>query len=145
MPPERPRDAQGLDHLTHPFRLPLSGGRFVVCRLRPGDDLIEGLHHIRAVDAVVGMTLKNKGKVADALLRVEAPDAASAELRDQDKAVARIEIAPGAELFLHGKGLHILLKGVRKTLFAYNNLYITLIFAKAGRIKVEVVVEDRPS
>lgn len=99
----------------------------------------------KGVDAVIGMTLKNKGKVVDTLLRVETPDAASVELRDQDKTVARIEIAPGAELNLHAEGPHILLKGVRKTLFAYNNLYITLVFARAGRIKVEVVVEDRPS
>ena len=99
----------------------------------------------KGVDAVIGMTLKNKGKVVDALLRVEAPEAARSELRDQDKAVGKIEIAPGAELTLHAKGPHILLMGVRKTLFAYNNLYITLVFAKAGKIKVEVVVEDKPS
>jgi copper(I)-binding protein len=99
----------------------------------------------KGVDAMIGMTLKNKGKAADSLLRVETPDAASAELRDQGKVVPRIEIPPGTELTLHANGPHIVLRAVRKTLFAYNNIYITLVFAKAGKIKVEVVVEDKPS
>lgn len=98
----------------------------------------------KGVDAVIGMEIHNKSRAADTLLRVEAPDAVSAELRNGDMPVKTIEIAAGATLTLHAKGQHILLKGVRKTLFAYNNLYITLVFAKAGRLKVEVVVEDKP-
>ncbi len=99
----------------------------------------------KGVDAVIGMEIRNKSKRADALVRVEAPDAAGIDLRNGEATVASIEIAAGASLTLHAKGPHILLRGVRKTLFAYNNLYLTLVFAKAGRIKVEVVVEDRPA
>lgn len=97
------------------------------------------------VDAVIGMDLHNKARHADSLIKVEAPDAVSIELRSGSVPVKMIDIAAGARLTLSATGPHILLKGVRKTLFAYNNLYITLVFAKAGRIKVEVVVEDRPA
>ena len=46
---------------------------------------------------------------------------------------------------INAEAVSVLLRGVRKTLFAYNNLFITLVFAKAGKIKVEVVVEERPT
>lgn len=41
-------------------------------------------------------------------------------------------------------GPHILLKDVRKTLVAYDNLFATLTFARAGRGRIEIVVETPP-
>ena len=56
-----------------------------------------------------------------------------------------IALPPGSSVTLHAKGPHVVLRGVRKTLFAYNSLFLTLVFAKAGKIRVEVVVDDRPA
>ena len=92
-------------------------------------------------DAQVGMTLRNNGKQTERLLRVETRDADSAEIVAPGGVV---EIAPGSSVDLHPKGPHILLKGVRKKLVAYDNLFATLIFARAGRVRIEIVVETPP-
>lgn len=103
----------------------------------------------KGADAIIGMEIKNKGKILDRLIRVETGDAERADIVRIEGTTAGqasgIDLLPGSSITLHAKGSHVLLRGVRKTLFAYNNLFITLVFAKAGKIKVEVVVEERPT
>ena len=83
------------------------------------------------------MTLRNNGKQPERPLRVETREADSAEIVAPGGV---IEIAPGASVDLHPKGPHILLKGVRKKLIAYDNLFATLTFARAVRVRIEIVV-----
>jgi copper(I)-binding protein len=94
------------------------------------------------MDIPIFMAVRNKGKAPDALLRVETPDALAVAFMDQGKVLERIAFPPGQEVALHRKGPHILLKGFRHPLYVYENIFITLVFAKAGRMKVEVAVED---
>ncbi len=100
-------------------------------------------------DAIIGMELRNTGKVADRLLRVETMDAVTAEIVGGPGAIpgkdtSGMEIKAGQTLDLHAKGPHVLLRGVKPKLFAYNQLRLILIFERAGRIKVDVQVEEKP-
>ena len=46
------------------------------------------------------------------------------------------------ELVLSADGPHLLLGGFKKRLSAYDTFKLTLVFEKAGRIEVEVMVEE---
>jgi copper(I)-binding protein len=99
--------------------------------------------------AIVGMELCNTGRAADRLVGVQTTDAASAQIiatpgTTSGRTPAAIEVKPGETLRLSAAGPHIRLDGVKPKLFAYNILQITLVFERAGRVKVEVQVEERP-
>ena len=97
---------------------------------------------------VVSMTIRNTGTKPDRLLRVSAPIAAKTELRagapagTQGDVVASIPLERRGELNLKRGGPHILLTGVQKPLGAYDSFPMTLTFERAGKVEVEVMVED---
>ena len=101
-----------------------------------------------ATTARVFMTIKNRGRVPDRLISASTPRAEKVELvageeGDGDgKSAAPFSIAPGKELAFHAKGRHLVLTGVRKAFHAYDDFKMTLVFEKAGRIVVDVVVEE---
>jgi copper(I)-binding protein len=101
-----------------------------------------------AATARVFMTIKNGGRVPDRLISASTPRAGNVALATVENAAgdgpsaAPFIIAPGAALVLHAKGPHLVLTGVKKAFHAYDDFQLALIFEKAGRIVVDVVVEE---
>jgi len=97
---------------------------------------------------VVSMTIRNAGAKPDRLLRASASSAAKTELRAgvppdaEGGVIAAIPVGRG-EVNLKRGGPHILLTGVKKPLGAYDSFLMTLTFARAGKVEVEVVVEEK--
>jgi periplasmic copper chaperone A len=72
----------------------------------------------------------------------------TAELREPtaaegSKPVASLEVKRDKELTLKRGGPHILVTGLTRPLGAYDSFLLTLTFARAGRIEVEVMVEEK--
>jgi periplasmic copper chaperone A len=53
-----------------------------------------------------------------------------------------LEAKAGGELILKRDGPHIVLTGVKKQLGAYDAFTMTLVFERAGKVEVEVQVEE---
>ena len=96
------------------------------------------------IEAAVSLKIRNLGKTADRLIAVSSPRAQAVLAQAGGLALqpASIGIEGGAEISLAADGAHIRLTGLAKPLHAYETLPLTLVFAKAGRIEVEVLVED---
>jgi copper(I)-binding protein len=99
--------------------------------------------------ARVFMTIRNGGKVADRLLSASTPRAEKVELAAGEHGTAGngganlpFSIAPGKELVLGAKGHHLVLSGVKQPFRAYDDFKLTLVFEKAGRMVVDVMVEE---
>jgi copper(I)-binding protein len=99
----------------------------------------------------VYLKLDNQGKTADRLLAVSTPRAASAELHQHlnDHGVMRmravpegVELPPGRSVTLAPGGLHIMLMGLTAPLKGGERFPLTLRFARAGTIEVEVKIEE---
>src|SRR4051812_15245485 len=97
---------------------------------------------------VVSMTIKNAGK-PDRLLSASTLEAAKAELRagvppdTEGEVISAIPVDSRGEVNLKRGGPHILLTGMKRTLGAYDGFLMTLTFARAGKVEVEVVVEEK--
>jgi periplasmic copper chaperone A len=90
----------------------------------------------------VFMTIKNSGK-PDKLLRATSAIADRAELRVAgEKAVSSVGVATRSATDLKRDGPHIQLVGVKKLLSPYDSFFMTLTFARAGKVEVEVMVEE---
>jgi copper(I)-binding protein len=96
------------------------------------------------------LSIENKGKVADRLLRASSPRAGSVELHSMSmdgnvmrmRQVPAIDIAPGATVKLAPGGLHIMLQDLRQPLKKGEKFPLTLVFERAGELRVDLVVED---
>jgi periplasmic copper chaperone A len=101
-----------------------------------------------AKPVVVSMTIKNAGSKPDRLLRASASSAAKTELRAgappdaEGDVMAAIPVGRG-EVNLKRGGPHILLTGVKKPLSPYDSFLMTLTFERAGKVEVEVMVEEK--
>lgn len=95
------------------------------------------------------LTIENRGREADRLTGVASPAAASAELHEMkmDGTIMRMRQLPGIDLPAGGKvalqsgGYHIMLIGLKAPLKEGDKFPLTLTFAKAGTVEVEVIVE----
>jgi copper(I)-binding protein len=101
------------------------------------------------ITARVFMTIRNGGRAPDRLLSASTPRADKVELAVGDhatakdgKPVAPFSIAPGKALVLDAKGQHLVLSGLKKAFHAYDDFKLTLVFEKAGRVVVDVMVEE---
>ena len=99
------------------------------------------------------LSLENRGKTDDRLIRVETGIAKSAQIHNMEMAgdvmkmreVDGIELKAGAKLVMQpGMGYHIMLVGLNRQLKAGDQFMLTLYFAKAGKIEVAVHVEANP-
>jgi periplasmic copper chaperone A len=98
----------------------------------------------------VYMKLKNGGTASERLLSATTPLADKVELIEPKAqgsvmlptVVAALGVPAGGELVLSADGPHLLLGGVKKRLNAYDSFKITLVFEKAGRMEIEVMVEE---
>lgn len=95
-------------------------------------------------DVTVLMTIRNESAVAERIVAASSPLAARAELRagNGEAPAESIEIPAGASLKLSGTGLHIRLLGLTDPLTGYETFPLWLTFARAGKVEVEVMVEE---
>ena len=102
------------------------------------------------VPAIVRFDIKNTGKQADRLVsastpaatRVEIVDAAGGASAAKSAAVPTFEVGPGQSVSLSVEGVHLRLIGLKKPLSAFDTFELTLNFAKAGKVAVEVLVDE---
>jgi iron complex outermembrane recepter protein len=100
---------------------------------------------------VAYFTVTNNGAKADALLRATTPAAASVEMHETriEDGVARmrplteIEIAPGATIKVQPGGIHLMLVDLKQPLVRGTRVPLTLEFRAAGKVTVELAIEDR--
>jgi periplasmic copper chaperone A len=92
--------------------------------------------------ARVLMTIKNSGRAADRLVSASTSRATKVELDGHGKGGAAFIVKAGTELGLSGDGPSVMLIGLKKPLYAYDDFKMTLVFEKAGRIAIDVVVEE---
>jgi copper(I)-binding protein len=95
-----------------------------------------------AVSARVLMTIKNSGRAHDRLLSASTIRATKVELNGAGRGGAAFVIKSGEELGLAGDGPSVMLVGLNKPLYAYDDFKMTLVFEKAGRIAIDVMVEE---
>lgn len=92
-------------------------------------------------DAIVCMDIKSSGAETDRLVGATSPIAERVEIRAAGGGTA-IEVAPRGRVDLTAKTQHLRLIGLKKSLTAYDTLPVTLVFQRAGRIKIDVLVEE---
>ena len=101
-----------------------------------------------AKPVIVSMTIKNAGGRPDKLLGATTAMAAKAELRaggtpDADGPLVRsVAVGGHREVNLKRAGPHIVLTGMKQQLSPYESFFMTLAFARAGKVEVEVMVEE---
>ena len=102
-----------------------------------------------ARSAGIYLTIENRGTSGDRLVRVASPAAASAELHSMTmdgnvmrmRAIAGLDVAPGATVTLGAAGYHVMLVGLVKPLATGDKVPVTLTFEKAGAVEVTALVE----
>jgi copper(I)-binding protein len=98
-----------------------------------------------AQPVAVFMTIKNAGTRPDKLLRATTSIAGKTELRagaSGSAGIASVAVAGHGAVDLKRSGPHVLLTGVKKQLDPYDSFVMTLTFARAGKVEVEVMVEE---
>ena len=117
---------------------------------------LEIVHPWTSVTATAGATvavcmkIKNRSGAPERLLSASTAAAAKTELQEPGgegaagapRPVAAILIAPGTDTTLARTGPHLLLTGMKKRLNAYESFKLVLVFEKAGRVTVDVAVEE---
>jgi copper(I)-binding protein len=95
-------------------------------------------------------TVRNAGRAADVLTGAACDCAATAAVHDSRMAggVSRmgpagpLTIAPGGQLTLKPGGLHLMLTGLKRPIKAGETVRITLVFAKAGALRIPFKASD---
>ena len=95
------------------------------------------------------LSIANTGKAADALIGVETTAAKSAGVHRSAMAgevmtmrpVTALAIAPGQTVTLQPGGDHIMMVGLTRALSQGEKIPVTLVFQKAGRIQIALLVE----
>lgn len=93
----------------------------------------------------VFMTIKNADGKPDKLLRVSTAMAGKAELRAAGAAggtLSSVVVTGRGAVNLKRDGPHVLLSGVKNALSRYDSFMLTLVFERAGKVEVEVMVEE---
>jgi copper(I)-binding protein len=98
------------------------------------------------------MTIRNAGDRPDKLLGATTTMASKAELRRAGAAadvegavIAAVPVGGHGEVNLKRAGPHILLSGMKKQLGASDSFVMTLTFERAGKVEVEVMVDEAPT
>jgi copper(I)-binding protein len=102
-----------------------------------------------AKTAAVYMLIKNRTKRSDRLIGATSPSAQSVELRGPAASsagstwpAAGVALKGRHEVALKRDGPHFVLSGLAAPLAPYDSFPMTLIFKRAGKIEIEVVVEE---
>lgn len=102
-----------------------------------------------AKSGAVFVIIENTGDSADQLLGVTTDVAAMSEVHQMSmandimtmKPAGQLEIPPHAKVELKPHGLHIMLMGLKKRFAEGDTFPVTLTFAKAGTVTLQVVVD----
>jgi copper(I)-binding protein len=102
----------------------------------------------RAPNGAAYFTLANTGKEADRLVAASTPAAGKAELHThvhsgtimEMRPVDAIEVKPGEKVTLKPGDMHVMLMGLKAPLKEGATLALTLRFARAGEITVDVPI-----
>jgi copper(I)-binding protein len=101
------------------------------------------VHETETPEATLHIRIKNTGRAAERLLRATSPLADKIVVLDpQGKESKGLVISGRGELSMKAGGPQIVLTGIRKALRAYDYFDLTLVFEKAGEVRVEVMVEE---
>ncbi len=98
------------------------------------------------------LTIANKGAQADRLLGAASPVAATVTLHESRsvggmmtmRPVAALAIPPGGSVALAPGRYHLMLEGLKRPLVSGQRAPLTLTFAHAGPVKIELEVRDGP-
>ena len=104
----------------------------------------------KAPNGAAYMTITTEGTETDRLLAVESDVANRVELHNhlmvdgvmKMRPVAAIEVAPGEPTLLQPGGLHVMLMGLKAPLKKGESFPMTLVFERAGKVEVEIKIED---
>jgi len=100
----------------------------------------------RGTDTEVFLPLLNTAPGSDQLVSIIAPSAKLAELIDaSSRRIGAVELPSNRPVVLKPGGFRIRLIGLDKPLRVGDRLKLTLVFAKAGTVAVEAMVEMGPS
>jgi len=115
--------SQGI-HIGHPWAAPATGGTVMTY-----------------------MAFVNGGEAGDRLMSAGTPEARSVRVVDRNGAEVSggIELPPGRGVSLRPRGSHVRLEGVERPLRPGDRFPLTLRFARAPEVTVEVIVEDAPA
>jgi len=94
------------------------------------------------------LTLVNRGRLADRLIAASSPVAAQVSLHRSlqvggvmtMRAVPVLEVAAGARVSFAPGGLHLMLEGLRRPLTSGQSVPVSLVFARAGRVRATLTV-----
>ena len=95
------------------------------------------------------LSIKNTGTTPDRLLSISSPAAETVQVHEMKmegnvmrmrEAEHGVEIAPGATVTLAPGGYHIMMMGLKEPLKQGTKVPLTLVFEKAGKIDIELVV-----
>jgi copper(I)-binding protein len=97
-----------------------------------------------AATSAVYMVVRNSARQGDRLVRASTLIAEKTELQAPPGVTAKaaFDVKPRGELILKRGASHILLTGLKKPLGAYDSFVMTLVFERAGKVEVEVQVEE---
>jgi copper(I)-binding protein len=98
-----------------------------------------------AKSTAVYMTIKNRSDAGDRLIGARARVASKVEIYEpgkETKSVAAVLIDGGKDLELSSTGYYLLLTGVNSRLQVHDRFKIALEFERAGRVVVDVIVDD---
>jgi copper(I)-binding protein len=117
---------------------------------RAGDMVVLGGFAYAPVgpEAVAYLTIQNQGPAPDTLVSVESPFAGLISLHDSRttggqvsmEPVERLDLPPGLVIEMAPGGLHLMLTELRMALPAGKQLPLTLRFARAGPLEIEVPI-----
>lgn len=97
----------------------------------------------KARDVTVLMTIHNLGKIADRLVSASSPLAEKAEIGTAPPTDDHtVDLPAGGTVAFSRTGARIELKGLTERLTGYETFPLWLTFEKAGRVEVEVLVEE---
>ncbi len=117
------------------------------------------VHHPWARPTPPGVTvgaayfgIQNRGAQPDTLTGFSTPAAGRVELHETKmegdmmrmRPIAKLEVPAGATVNAEPGGLHLMLIDLKQPLVLGQRIPLTLQFARAGRVQVEVVVESAP-
>jgi hypothetical protein len=98
-------------------------------------------------DVAISMTIHNRGTSADRLLAASSPLAERAEIHtpssDKSGAEPAIDLPAGGTVKLTSQGPHVMLRGLTEALTGYEMFPLWLTFEKAGKVEIEVMVEEQ--
>ena len=101
----------------------------------------------------VYFTLKNEGQEPEVLKSVSSPDADIAQIHEhihdangvmKMRPVKGVSIPPGGAVAFEPGGYHVMLIGLKHNLEEGHSIPLTLTFARAGGVDVEVKIEKQP-